>query len=130
MAEHGGDVAVSHAGRRRELGLDPKSKRYREREAQAAERLEEKTGPLRRDASGDADWIDVNGKTYDAVGPVPGEHFHADSFMRSIDSHLRKQGLDYVVVDTATLGPLQREAVERYIGGLTAAQRARIILQP
>jgi hypothetical protein len=57
--------------RRRQLGVDPATQRYRPLEEGAALRLEHRVGPLRRDPTGTCDWIDGQGRTYDAVGPVP-----------------------------------------------------------
>ncbi len=114
---------------KRELGLDPQSGRFRPLEAEAGSRLEQRVGRLRRDPSGDADWIDRARRTYDAVGPVPPQHFDLGAFTRQIDRHLLKQGLDFVVVDRAGLSAARRAAVDAHINGLPAAQRARIIVQ-
>src|SRR5262249_44815732 len=94
----------------RDLGTDPATGRFRPSEAEAAARLQQKVGPLKRDPSGNADWIGQDGTTYDAVGPVPKEHFDPEAFNRSIDKHFLKQGLDKIVVDTTGLTPEQQVA--------------------
>src|SRR5271157_6072224 len=81
-----------------ELGTDPATGKFRPAEAEAGARLIQRVGPLKRDPTGDADWVDADGKSYDAVGPVPKDHFNADSFCDSINSHMLKQDLDKVVV--------------------------------
>lgn len=122
---------VEEVARRRSLGVDPASGRYRLAEEQAALRLEQQTGrQMRRDPSGTGDWLDAAGRTYDAVGPVPVGRFNLGSFTRQIDKHLLKQGLDHVVVDVAGLSATERAAVMSHIGNLTPAQQARIIVQP
>jgi hypothetical protein len=114
--------------RLRELGSDPRSGRYRQLEAECAERLERQVGSLERDPSGDFDWFDTMGRSYDAVGPVPPQHFNAPAFCRQIDAHLRKDGLDRVVIDLTGLGPGQRTAVISHLNGLPAERRAHIII--
>ena len=91
--------------------------------------MEQRVGPLRREPTGDADWIDANGHTYDAVGPAPPRHVDTDAFNAAIDDHLLKQGLDHVVVDTTGMTPVQRAAVQQHIASLPEAQRNRIIMQ-
>lgn len=120
---------LEELGRRKSLGVDPASGRYRLAEEQAALRLEQQTGRrLIRDPSGTGDWLDAAGHSYDAVGPVPAGRFDAASFTRQIDKHLLKQGLDNVVVDTTGLAQAERAAVMSHISNLTLAQQARIIV--
>jgi CdiA C-terminal tRNase domain len=114
--------------RLRDLGTDPRTGQYRPGESSVADRLQDQVGPLEREKTGDFDWVDEEGTTYDAVGPAPSEHFNATQFNRSIDAHLRKQGLDKVVVDTANLTPDQQASVATHIDQLPSTQQERIIL--
>jgi hypothetical protein len=50
---------IDDATRRRQLGVDPATQRYRSVEEQAALRLEQRVGPLQRDTTGMSDWIDA-----------------------------------------------------------------------
>jgi hypothetical protein len=118
-----------NADRRRQLGLDPASGRYRPLEEQAALRLEQRVGPLQRDPTGTSDWIDVYGMTYDAVGPVPVGRLNVRAFLRQIDRHLLKQGLDKVVIDLSDFTAVERRAVFTHLRQLGLPERARIILQ-
>ncbi|ETX05527.1 hypothetical protein [Candidatus Entotheonella palauensis] len=124
-------MSESHdnASRRRQLGIDPASGRYRSLEEQAALRLEPRVGPLQRDPTGTSDWIDAQGVTYDAVGPVPAGRLNVRAFSRQIDRHLLKQGLDKVVIDLTDFNASERRAVFAHLRTLGAAERARIILQ-
>ena len=116
--------------RRRSLGVDPASGRYRLAEEQAALRLEQQIGrQVTRDPSGTGDWLDAAGRTYDAVGPVPAGRFDLASFTRQIGKHLLKQGLDKVVVDVTGLSEAEVAAVMSHIKSLTSAEQARIIVQ-
>lgn len=122
-------LAAAKAAKLRELGTDPGGK-FRQGEADAADRLQQRVGRLRRDPSGDGDWIDVNGRVYDAVGPVPdSKFFDAASFDSQIDKHLLKQGVDEIVVDVANLTPAQKAQVQAHINGLSPADQARISIQ-
>jgi hypothetical protein len=127
-----GDVpefrAAEEIVREARLGVDPRTGQLREGEIAVAQRLEEQFGELTREASGDYDWVDAHGTTYDAVGPAPGQHFNAQQFNQAIADHLNKQGLDRVVVDIANLNDDQQKLVIDFINHLDGAQRARIIL--
>lgn len=118
-----------NADRRRQLGRDPASNRYRALEEQAALRLEQRVGPLQRDPTGTSDWVDAQGVTYDAVGPVPVGRLNVRAFLRQIDRHLLKQGLDKVVIDLSDFTAVERRAVFTHLRQLGRAERARIILQ-
>jgi len=120
---------MDEATRRRQLGVDPATQRYRPLEEQAALRLEQRVGPLRRDPTGTSDWIDAQGMTYDAVGPVPAGRLNVQAFLRQIDRHLLKQGLDKVVIDLTDVPAAERRAVFVYLRRLRPADRARLILQ-
>ena len=117
------------ATRRRQLGVDPATQRYRLLEERAALRLEQRVGPLRRDPTGTCDWMDGQGMTYDAVGPVPAGRLNVQAFLRQIDRHLLKQGLDKVVIDLTDVPAAERRAVFVYLRRLRPADRARLILQ-
>jgi hypothetical protein len=115
--------------RRRQLGVDPATQRYRPLEERAALRLEHRMGLLRRDPTGACDWIDGQGRTYDAVGPVPAGRLHVPAFLRQITKHLLKQGLDTVVIDLMGFTAAERRAVFTHLRGLRPTERARILLQ-
>jgi hypothetical protein len=115
--------------RRRQLGVDPATQRYRPLEARAALRLEHRVGPLRRDPTGTCDWMDGQGRTYDAVGPVPAGRLNVPAFLRQITRHLLKQGLDTVVIDLTGFTAAERRAVFTHLRGLRPTERARILLQ-
>jgi hypothetical protein len=123
-------IPPEELARRRALGQDPASGRFRPAEEEAALRREERAGPLERDPSGTGDWVDASGRTYDAVGPVPPGRLNLQSFIRQIDRHLLKQGLDYVVLDLTNFSAADRAAVLSHIRGLSPAEQARIIVQP
>jgi hypothetical protein len=119
---------IDEIGRRRSLGTDPTGQ-WRSAEEQAALRLEQQVGQLRRDPSKAGDWGDKNGTVYDAVGPVPIEHFNLGQFTRQIIKHFEKQGVDKVVVDLAGLPEAVRSEVLKFVSGLSDAQKARMIIQ-
>jgi RHS repeat-associated protein len=116
-----------------ELGTDPaKGDQYNPIEGEIGMWLESQLGRrLGRDPSGDYDWfVTVNGKTYDAVGPVPSQHFDIGSFSTQIIEHLEfKQGLDFVLVDLRGLTPSQAAQVDNFLSTLTQAQLGRIIIR-
>lgn len=115
--------------RRRQLGVDPATQRYRPLEERAALRLEHRVGPLRRDPTGACDWIDGQGRTYDAVGPVPAGRLNVQAFLRQITRHLLKQGLDIVVIDLTGFTAAERRAVFTHLRELPPTARRRILLQ-
>lgn len=118
--------------RRRELGTDPVKGRLSPEEEIAAIELEKRTGPLRRDPSGDADWIDQNGHSYDAVGPVPSTmppgKFALSSFLDQIVRHARKA--DFAVVDVRNLSEADRDAVAAFVDAMDERLRGKVIIQP
>jgi hypothetical protein len=115
--------------RRRQLGIDPATQRYRPLEERAALRLEYRVGPLQRDPTGTCDWMDGQGRTYDAVGPVPAGRLNVPAFLRQITKHLLKQGLDKVVIDLTGFTAAERRAVFTHLRGLRPTERTRILLQ-
>jgi len=120
---------IDDVTRRRQLGIDPATQRYRPLEEQTALRLEQRVGPLQRDPTGMDDWIDAQGVTYDAVGPVPAGRLNIRAFLRQIDKHLLKQGLDKVVIDLTGFPAAERRAVFTHLRRLRPTDRARIMLQ-
>src|SRR2546425_749241 len=120
---------MDEATRRQQLGVDPATQRYRPLEEQAARRLEQRVGPLRRDPTGTSDWIDTQGVTYDAVGPVPAGRLNVQVFLRQIAKHLLKRGLDKVVLDLTDFTAAERRAVFAYLRHLCPTERARLMLQ-
>ena len=70
---------------------------------------------------------DQYSRSFDAVGPVPAEHFKPGSFTRSIDNHLLKQGLDRVVVDMTGMKASHIASVRQHIELLPSAFQERII---
>jgi hypothetical protein len=64
------------------------------------------------------DWIDEEGRTYDAVGPLPREFFDQQwkNFTKQIPRHLRKA--DLVPVDVSTLSAGQIQRVRAFIAPL------------
>lgn len=117
------------ATRRRQLGVDPATQRYRHLEERAALRLEQRVGPLRRDPTGTSDWIDAQGVTYDAVGLVPAGRLNVQTFLRQIDKHLLKRGLNKVVIDLTDFTAVERRVVFTHLRRLNPAERARLMLQ-
>ena len=117
------------ATRCRQLGVDPATQRYRPLEEHAALRLEQRVGPLRRDPTGTCDWLDGQGITYDAVGPVPAGRLNVQAFLRQITKHLLKQGLDKVVIDLTDFTAVERRTVFTHLRRLRLAERTRIMLQ-
>ncbi|XLS30595.1 SpvB/TcaC N-terminal domain-containing protein [Flavobacteriaceae bacterium M23B6Z8] len=125
---------------KRELGLDQHrgrpeepSTQWQPREAETAANLEARTGRRLRRARRDevGDWVDASptsGRTYDAVGPVPAEHFDRVSFTNQITGHLQKQGLDRVVVDLSGLADNSVRDVRAFVESLDQASQARIIM--
>jgi hypothetical protein len=97
--------------------------------------LEKEYGDLKRDPTGDAEWIAISGayegKTFDLLGIPKGKsHFHNDTmerFLPSIDAHFRKQ-LDYVVLDTRYMTPAQKHTVLEYINRKYLSELNRLII--
>jgi hypothetical protein len=112
----------------RELGLDAATGGFRAGEAQVGWDLESLLGTrLTRASVGD--WIDpMSGTTFDAVGPVPTEFLDVESFAGAIDEHLATQAYDRVVVDLRGLSSGQVEAIDQYLGTLSPADSARLII--
>lgn len=121
-------------------GLDPRGvgKAHLPYESEVARTLEEQNPGLRlarrTTANGSGDWVDQNGKSWDAVG-IPPEAaekfaegratFRPDSFVHQIDRHLGK--VDRVPVDTRGMAPEHVAAIDSHIQGLSSGEQARII---
>ena len=73
--------------------------------------------------------MDGQGRTYDAVGPVPAGRLNVPAFLRQITKHLLKQGLDTVVIDLTGFTAAERRAVFTHLRGLHPNERTRILLQ-
>jgi RHS repeat-associated protein len=123
---HAQITRLAHA---RELGMDPaRGSKYSPAEANTALRLESQVGRLRRDPTGQADWIGPGGRLYDAVGAgLKSKYFNYEAFTKSISEHLVDSRVN-VVVDVRGLSGGQRFAVDRYIRGLDEAQKGRITI--
>jgi hypothetical protein len=67
--------------------------------------------------------------TYDAVGPVPAGRLNVQAFLRQIDKHLLKRGLDKAVIDLTDFTAVERRAVFMHLPRLRPADRARLMLQ-
>jgi hypothetical protein len=64
----------------------------------------------------DADWVDNNGKTYDAIGDGTAAGFQLDMgpFTRALYAHLLKH-VDYTVLDMTGYSLRQKETVRRFL---------------
>jgi hypothetical protein len=130
LANYPARLGRAELARRRALATDPASGRYRLSEERAALLLEQRTGPLQRDPTGASDWIDQQGHSYDAVGPVPVGRFDLAAFTEQIGRHLLKAGIDFVVVDVSGLSAAERSGVRGHVNRLRPGQRARVLVQP
>jgi hypothetical protein len=124
----------------RNLGIDRATGQFRQAEVDAALRLEQRIGqqlerydPKIHPADKYGDWIAKQGNTYtsyDAVGPLPDpSYLRYDSFVAQINTHLLKQGVDFVVVDLTGIGSTQAAAIQNHINSLASEQLSRIIVQ-
>lgn len=113
---------------RRELGTDPKTGKFSEAEADNGERLEQQLGKtLSRSDHPGADFVDAEGNTYDAMGPVDPKYFNEQQFNDSLGRHLLKSN-DTTSVDLTGLNPAQQASVDNYLNGLSAGQRGKVII--
>lgn len=116
-----------------DLGDDPAVGDTRETEMIAAFRLEQMVGHrIMRSDDPSVDWVDDQGTTYDAVGPLQKpEFFNPNTFVRSIERHLdksQKPTLDYLLVDLTGLDYVAHDQVHGYLDRLNALQRSRVLL--
>lgn len=73
-----------------------------------------------------ADFVDPRtGKTYDAMGPVPTEHFDIRSFSKSLSSHLKKS-VDRVSIDGTGLTQQQQQQIRDDVKDRPENERDRI----
>lgn len=63
------------------------------------------------------------------MGPIPIGRLNIRAFLRQIDRHLLKQGLDKVVIDLTGFSFTERRAVFMHLRQLGPAERARILVQ-
>ncbi|HEX2213790.1 MAG TPA: hypothetical protein VHH12_10145 [Mycobacterium sp.] len=102
---------------KQDLGRDPATGQFRQSEAETGVRIEESRGvTLERSPNPKGpDWIGSDGKTYDAVGNFPAEHFDKQwpNLQGRIADHLSKA--DYVPVDVSKFRPDQVALVREYI---------------
>jgi hypothetical protein len=117
-----------------DLASDPAIGRLRPDEAETALRVEQNQGTtLRRynpPPGSKGDWIDGNNVIYDGVSPAPSAHFanQLDNWKASLADHIAK--VDRAVVDLNGRGltPAQVQQIRDHINGLSAADKAKIIL--
>ena len=99
------------------LGMDPAVKQFRPSEAETAVRIENHLGVrLRRAPSWSrADWVDQDGRTYDAVGNFASCYFDRQwpQLRYQIERHLTKA--DLVPVDVSGFTPGQVRLVAQFI---------------
>jgi len=120
--------------RKQVLGTDPK-KGYNDHEGEVGVLLEKKYGDLKRDPTGDAEWLATSGaykgNSFDLLGIPKGKsHFHSDTmerFLPSVDAHFRKQ-IDYVVLDTRYMTLAQKNTVLEYVNKKYLSELNRLII--
>jgi uncharacterized protein YukE len=102
------------------LGEDPAGGKFRPNEYRTALRIELSKGVVLTRASeqSGADWIDEDGVSYDAVGPVPSKFFEQqwENLQTRITGHMDKAY--YVPVDIDGLTPGQVATVKQFIAPL------------
>ncbi|GAB3943861.1 hypothetical protein GCM10029976_067100 [Kribbella albertanoniae] len=111
------DVSVTtedEAQRRYELGYDPAVKQFRPGETETALRIESERGvQLERAKSADEkyDWVDSDGRTYDAIGNFPAKFLDRqwDNLKEKVEHHLEKA--DFVPIDVAKFTPEQCQRI-------------------
>lgn len=108
-----------------ELGADPE-KGFNAAEALHGARLSEHLGVnVARSQHVGADFVTPNGTTYDAMGPVPSQHFNAGSFSNSLTKHLHKD-VDRISIDGTGLTRTQQKSIMDDISGRSDADKSRI----
>ncbi|QDY08673.1 WXG100 family type VII secretion target [Micromonospora sp. HM134] len=115
--------------RLRQLGMDPATGRFRPGEAETAARLERELDVTltRAPQNSSADWVDSNGRTYDAVGNFPGHYFDQQwpQLQYQIERHLTKA--DLVPVDVSRFSAEQIATIERFIADRGLGPRVFIV---
>ena len=79
--------------------------------------------------SGKINGIDASGKTVDQFG-IPKtavEQYDIGEFFASIDSHFRKKGVDYLLIDARNLSEGQKSAVINYLNKNYGSQLNKVI---
>jgi hypothetical protein len=108
------------------LGWDPAKEDFVAGEVKTAWRLQEiLQQPLDRSAIG-GDFIGPDGRVYDAMGPVPDEHFNMKDFVASIKTHLRKSEMT-TVIDLTGMNSYNIERIDDYVSSLPSEARSKII---
>jgi len=69
-----------------------------------------------------------SGKSVDLVSAVNEKGFNINKFIKSIDKHYVKDGVDYVNIDIRSLGKEAKETVRKHINGQSKANQARTII--
>lgn len=119
----------AEAERLRQLGEDPATKGFRQQETETASRIEREKGVrLERSRDPAVDWVDADGKTWDAVGPFESQYFDEQwpNLQTRILDHLAKA--DYVPIDVTRFTPEQVEVVRRFIQTLGPESSPRVFL--
>ncbi|WP_255512767.1 RHS repeat-associated core domain-containing protein [Flavobacterium sp. GT3R68] len=68
------------------------------------------------------------GKSVDLVSAVDKKGFKLDAFIKSIDSHFLKDGVDFINIDIRKLGNDAKQVVKKHIGESSKANQARTII--
>jgi Spy/CpxP family protein refolding chaperone len=117
-------VAEQQAILEKRLGTDP-IRGYSSREATAGTNLQKLLGrEVVRSEHPGADF-ESDGKTYDAMGPVPQQHFGIRAFSASLTHHLRKS-VDFVFIDGTGLTRKQQQQIRYDIDSRSKQDQSRI----
>jgi hypothetical protein len=78
---------------------------------------------------GGLDWIDTGGRYWDAVGPIPPQHFEAQfaKITAQIDRHAMKA--DVVFVDVAGLSEAQIGRLKQHVSRMQPEQAKKVTLR-
>jgi hypothetical protein len=113
-----------------DLGWDPAVAQFRENEARTAIEIENLRGVrLQRSPEGAGpDWVGSDGKTYDALGPVPSRFFERQwaQLRYRVTQHLAKA--DYVPIDVSGLSEQQVATVRQYLTDNAGQLDGRVFL--
>lgn len=123
-------VNTTDAQHYHDLGWDPAVGQFRENEAKTAIEIENMRGVrLQRNPEGAGpDWVGSDGKSYDALGPVPSQFFDRQwaQLRYRITQHLTKA--DYVPIDVSGLTEQQVTTVKQYLTDNAAHLGSRVFL--
>lgn len=113
-------------------GYDQATKQIRVEEAITAHKFEMKVRAdgkkisLFRFPETGPDWIDEQGFTYDAIGPIPEEHYKIDEVFNQVIRHLRKA--EVVIINVFGLGRENWRVLETKLNNfLPEKDKARIV---